>query len=105
MSGRRQSTRPRSEIPDCARRSKTARSSRGNASDPLLNPGESFRLGRGPAFVIPARDVDERGAGLEGFVRGLDLLLGNVIGTAGLFAFCGSDPVIATLMTAGCLRP
>ena len=45
--------------------------------DAFLNAGEALGIGRGPALVIAHVDVDERGAGLESLVRGLNLLLGR----------------------------
>ncbi len=63
-------------------------------------PAESFGIGGRRAVVVAHVAVRQRCAGLEGRVRRLDLL-GTEIGTAGLSVFCGSEPVIATVMMHG----
>jgi hypothetical protein len=68
--------------------------------DALLNAGESLGIGRGPARVIPHVDVDQRRAGLEGRVRGLNLFPGRDRDRR-VVSLLRRDRVMATLMTVG----
>jgi hypothetical protein len=44
-------------------------------ADACLHAGETFGVARGLTFVVAHVNVNERRARLEGFVRGLDLLV------------------------------
>ena len=67
---------------------------------PFLQPGEPVGVGRRRPIVEPDMAMGDRGPRLEGLVRRFDLLR-IVIGTAGLSALLGTDPVIATQMMQG----
>jgi hypothetical protein len=64
-----------------------------------LHACEALGIGRGPACVIPHVWTNAAPASKASCVD--SICSSGVIGTAGLLAFCGRDPVMATLMTVG----
>jgi hypothetical protein len=77
-------------------------------ADAVLEGGEPLGIARRRLVLVADMDVDERGAGLVGLVRALDLL-GDRDRHGGVVGFLrGTEPVMATAMMAGsrmgCLR-